>query len=609
MRGGDNLLFLIIAVLLIGYIIIKVLGVILIVVLCIGVAAFFSYYTYKGLSFIKLNSVQNAPNANKKKPSLNSDTIFCFSDQIEDIVSVYGIDIVKETRLVNVLKDLFPDRDNAEKFVIINSIIQSGTTTDLLNNCSINNIEYFVKVHTKRLGNQRINSNSDITELLYGFAIGCGVITKEEFEARVLGYSVGQYKENKRINNVDICLIIIGCLGLVLTPPVLFNYRASSLWQFLQVVISFSTIAPLLFYVLKKDKLNSVCGGVLLGLCVLHILLFLFGLNCFASNELSNYANFKTGLNEYELRDFMDSTEYYISYSVFSVIPSIILGAIVFLIGEYYLKERYGFDFWFGLLATLLLSIVPVIMYNTIPRQEITRMNERVKLANIETEKLINSHGNEYKELSFLDFKLGDDLLSYSHTEFEIINKSYYNEIPSFIDSIVNVSSKWDNLNADIYLMTSGNRILEIEVNTEQTTDSVIKMFTLKYGEPEKPIIPLYANDYFETKPMYIGNLVSHKSPRASYSFKNCQIIITDYSSKKYYKYEYNSEFKTTIIYRHNDYMQLQDALIRERERNDSIINKRMTDSINAVNKEEQERIEKLQKEHKENHIKAIKQI
>ena len=68
--------------------------------------------------------------------------------EISSIVSQYGTDIVIEERFVNILKDLYPDRDHPEKFEILKAIIAESISADMYTDCDATTAKSFLEKTT-----------------------------------------------------------------------------------------------------------------------------------------------------------------------------------------------------------------------------------------------------------------------------------------------------------------------------------------------------------------------------------------------------------------------------------------------------------------------------
>ena len=99
----------------------------------------------------------------------------------EQIVAKFGKDVLTEERFVNILQDLYPDRDNPAVFRIIKSMINDGYCSDLLS-CNKDNIQNFVS-KTSLAFNQKNGFDKQLVEnIIYSFAVGCGVISQKDIK-------------------------------------------------------------------------------------------------------------------------------------------------------------------------------------------------------------------------------------------------------------------------------------------------------------------------------------------------------------------------------------------------------------------------------------------
>ena len=100
----------------------------------------------------------------------------------EQIVAKFGKDILTEERFVNILQDLYPDRDNPAVFRIVKSMINDGIVSDLESTNKVN-----VSSIVARLGmslSQKYGYDKNLVEgILYSVAIGYGSITYSDYNA------------------------------------------------------------------------------------------------------------------------------------------------------------------------------------------------------------------------------------------------------------------------------------------------------------------------------------------------------------------------------------------------------------------------------------------
>lgn len=572
----------------------------------------FAYGTYQLMNSMKSKYPLNTHNNPQKRQSnikCDFDSTVFFSNQVKSVVSVYNKSIIEEKRFVNILRDLYPNRDKIALLSVLELLINEGVCSQLLN-CGRKDVLRFREKTVKWLNTINAGSEEYINQLIFGLAIGTKIISVEDFKKIENGSFV---PKDTKLTITDASLTLWGCAGLALLPLILILHRADIIWHIIYAIGVFLSIAPLLIYIMRNDKLASFSGGVFLILCFIHILLFLFGIHIFGNKELLSFADFNTGLNTTGLKDHLNSNAYIMSYVAFSITPSIIIGTVIFSL----LKDHHSFHIGIETVVGMILPILPfafaIFMYHQIPKTELQRLREQIETFNRESEQLMKIHSKENKELAFLGFKLGDDIVAYKSESLKSVNRHHH--IPQYIDSILYVEKEWDNLETSVYLFIKQNRILEIDVCTKQNPDSVKNLFITKYGKGEifverptyNETFKYYPYDYDIDNPFFAYDLsVLKKSAPMSFTFENCKIEIHNFHKEDYYVY---GDFSTLIVYSLNELATIISEDTRMREIQDSIANKRKNDSIVALQEEERRQLEQIEREKNENHRKAVNQI
>ena len=99
----------------------------------------------------------------------------------EQIVAKFGNDVLREDRFVNILQDMYPDRDNPAVFRIIKSMINDGYCSDLLS-CNKDNIQDLVSKTTLAFNKKNGYDKKLVENIIYSFAVGCGVISQNDIK-------------------------------------------------------------------------------------------------------------------------------------------------------------------------------------------------------------------------------------------------------------------------------------------------------------------------------------------------------------------------------------------------------------------------------------------
>ena len=171
------------------------------------------------------------------------------------------------------------------------------------------------------------------------------------------------------------------------------------------------------------------------------------------------------------------------------------------------------------------------------------------------------------------------------------------------------VTTDWDNELVYLYLYSNNNRIIAIEMKTDHKTDSLVSIYSNKYGEAE------HISDLDYSKYKYIKRHANEndldslfgESVVYTWTFKNAIVQISGHRKTESLGI-YDEGYKS-VLYFDNECNALLDkyrarvrALRQEQEKKENAEAQRIKDSVwQAVQKE---RLEK-----KQNHEKSIKQI
>jgi hypothetical protein len=94
----------------------------------------------------------------------------------EQIVARFGKDVLIEDRFVNIMQDMYPDRDNPALFKIVKSMNNDGFFSGLLT-CNKGNIQNYVSKIVSNLNKKNGFDKQLVESISYSIAIGCGVVT------------------------------------------------------------------------------------------------------------------------------------------------------------------------------------------------------------------------------------------------------------------------------------------------------------------------------------------------------------------------------------------------------------------------------------------------
>lgn len=277
-----------------------------------------------------------------------------------------------------------------------------------------------------------------------------------------------------------------------------------------------------------------------------------------------------------------------------------------------------AFSLSFFFFVGVIFYLIPVgtrLSYNA----QIKQLNERIDSINNNRLRIKDTRLKEYRVLSFADFKLGSSLDSCSL----VINSSYEyallqkDKVPykyelddikimgidysSIYDSLQYVSYEWDNEHIYIGLYFRKNRLLAIQFKTNHASDSIVSLYTHKYGESES-LMPrkeeldnsyayyVYDRVYMQNMEVeeyvaaeniwtYINALIyirqlNYEYCSVIYFDRQCEGILTDIETRKEMERRNFEKRRNDSIQRQQEYEQrLRDSeeRIRERKHKESI--------------------------------------
>lgn len=270
-----------------------------------------------------------------------------------------------------------------------------------------------------------------------------------------------------------------------------------------------------------------------------------------------------------------------------------------------------------GIVVTTI-QLAKIINY----RNDIKEFNQKVEIINQHKDSIRNERCKIERNLSFAQFGLGDNLSTClsiidKSAEYSIADISFnYSDLcvneedyQSIADTIVNVNSIWNNEEISIRLFFNDNKLFAIKYRTELTSvDSILSIYTKKYGEPEYTLKEYSEPTYDEE--MYIVNNIyyeedGHKwimeellTPHKYYwTYKKSLLIISaSYGSCSILYFDRNAENKLK--------KKKEEESAREKE-----LEKRRNDSIRRVEEHEQRLREEQKRREEINHQKSIEQI
>lgn len=548
--------------------------------------------------------------------------------EISAIVSQYGVDIVTEERFVNILKDLYPDRDHPEKFDILRALINDGINSEMIATVNANNARSKVEKKAKLLSAKYGYDQQDISQVLYCLCIGCDCISIDDYNAlkkqskpkptpsKPKGKpkpAPSPSKPNKpsiksSIRFKDLLGLAIAVCGLVSMPFICFALLESGWWPFFALIFlgifqfAINLVIGLMIYGNDFNSSDSTAPEIEAG----------FSVVCFCASIF--YISLPFILNN---KPYVDSVS---SLSFFLVI--ILCGANGFM---GYLGMSSSLDSYvhqtdikrvikaasLTLLAILLLfgllhsKLYIDRYYRTLKsNSDLKRYENEMKLA----ESIRKTRERNSIDLSFMDFSLGDSLRlcsqiinhnhgysSYKSHERLKLNGLDYSE---FIDTVLFAETDWDNEKTWLHLYFHDKELIAIEVLNNHSLDSLLSLYSKKYGNPER--IP--HRMYIYEKDNDIETYEKENLENYMWTFSNGIIQLIhdpDVFSFTYSRILYFDRRLENLLTEKNEKIRLRQL---ETARQDSLKKVRLEEENRRL------RIKEIEKQ-RENHVKSIKQI
>lgn len=572
--------------------------------------------------------------------------------EISSIVSQYGTDIVIEERFVNILKDLYPDRDHPEKFEILKAIIAESISADMYTDCDATTAKSFLEKKAQFLYRKYGYDSGDIKQVLACLCIGSGFITIDDYYATTTLNRIKPSPQKnpnpakpKAQNNpsptkptpkkkskdpLDLLSLIWSLVGLLVAPFIYLGLLTSGWWPFwaLSAVlfILLITIIPAINQNQKATASSPIVGGITAVVLCAAIFLTVAPFFTYWTRHTFDFCHLYYGFDVNEAPTILT----FIGGLAFSFVFSTFINTTN--ISHFSCKVIYNRNpskFWLGFCATLAVIFAVTVISFHLPDND--KHQEQLRYEddkyNLEQEKqrianLKDTRSKEDKVLSFMDFTLGGNfkeavkLIRNKKSQYQLdpddsSQPLYLNEInyTPIVDDAVSVTTDWDNELVYLYLYSNNNRIIAIEMKTDHKTDSLVSIYSNKYGEAE------HISDLDYSKYKYIKRHANEndldslfgESVVYTWTFKNAIVQISGHRKTESLGI-YDEGYKS-VLYFDNECNALLDkyrarvrALRQEQEKKENAEAQRIKDSVwQAVQKE---RLEK-----KQNHEKSIKQI
>lgn len=587
-----------------------------------------------------------------------------------NIIKKFGTGIIYEERFVNVLSDLSPGKNEPAVFKIIRSALQDDLLKPVLI-ANAKNIEHQVATASTALTKQYGYDQSLVEGILFSLAIGYGTITDTQYNAlkaqknkpskkqlppsqntkpNTNKPSNGKQHPNKNNANGDfiplqqIAFLSLAILGVLVSPIVYAGslcsiknvpLGATIFVALIQFLTTFPISVVLATYI--QDTQKKISPTLLGGYVALHIIaigFWAFFPFFFGFEDVHYYFGYKPNKDGFPVGAvFLNAFCAFFLYArideTFRLISSSTNKTKIKLseqLASYFklspFKKGFRIVSMIFLCCGLFMIIYPLLP--NVTRSKVEAFDLRNEAINKKKDKLREERSKNERDLSFAQYHLGD---SYSSCidkipetdEFSTDSKSLLTidgiDYFSMTDSVVKIKSQWNNENVEIELYFNNSNLFAISFEPHNTrADSIVSIYTEKYGEPEYHLLTYYEMyGHSNDKKTFYRNMAgrdylvtpTYKSFNPSdyfWTFKNSLINIHT-----------NTGYYAEITYLDRRIEHIQKEKIKEQERLRLEAEKRQNDSIQKAQEEaerielERQRREELERER--NHQRSIEQI
>ena len=379
----------------------------------------------------------------------------------EQIVAKFGRNVLAEERFVNILQDLYPDRDNPAIYRIIKTMINEGIASEL-ESANKGNVSSIVAKLGLSLSQKYGYDNSLVEGLIYSLAIGCGSITYSDYNALFAPSKQNQPKQkpqqqktpNKKqnkpapskqpLNNRNqqptrynittkyVFLLLFGYIVLFFSPAIYLGLtHQADWWPFIAIIpIAFLHFLAIIMVgtEISEDYINQpmpLVGGLYAGLAICAILFWMFcpivfGFGFIDFDKILDYYGFHGNAESPTIISIFLSL--FCAFSCFVFVPDAIefSGIKIPTNSKFsnnckiiFRNKLFRKGFLFTCIFFLIVGIIGLIMPffgEMMQNYKIDRYNEKVESINSKNNKLKKERSNCYRALSFGIFKLGSSL-------------------------------------------------------------------------------------------------------------------------------------------------------------------------------------------------------
>lgn len=464
-------------------------------------------------------------------------------DEILFVVSQYGKNIVTDSRFVRVLKDLYPDRDNPDKFSIIRELISHGVVSNLIK-CKKNTLQAFVEKYSLTFSSKYGFSKDDVSIILYSIAEAVNIITSEECNSYInpLVKKPQPNPRNPQPSNMqcnfkssELLAIIWAVIGLLVTPLIYIKLLSNGWWPFWAITVTaianlFTFVPGLIAIMGQKGSIKKSSNPIIVGafafIGISHAIFFIFApfvidwtseLFDLQLNYWFGYAHHK----EYSTSFGEPGAHYEHGFET----PSI----LTFLLGVFYAlvvlvsydsevtsidikslyknkKKEFLKGFWcLGIVLVIITLIITSIFFIS-PKIALINYENRIKAEHQQFENELKkvdairkSREGKQIDMSFKDFFMGQgfeqcNAIITDIPEYTKIEDSYLKDDLFTIDSIDYIqvvdttlcaTTEWDNTKTTTYLFFNNKKLIGIRLELVYELDSLVSLYSKKYGKPE----------------------------------------------------------------------------------------------------------------------------
>lgn len=594
-------------------------------------------------------------------------------DATTQIVKQFGKGMIFEQRFVNVLSDLAPGRTEPAVFKIIKSSIQDGLLKPVLN-ANAKSIEHQVATATATLSKQYGYDHSLVEGILFSLAIGYGTITTAQYNALKALKNKPTKKQtppsqnnnpnpnqpnkqtnspNKQPNKYDstekkTAILLWGIIGLLASPIVYALQINVNLWwplptSIVIAIIHLITVFPVSIafddtQLAKPNKVHPALQGAFCSLYIIAIFFWIVFPFFWGLESVQSYWGFTPNKESFP----------WLITILGNIFCALVLGTglsqTVAKFSPNWRKNQGKFSdnfndlynnhiFRKGFFAVFAIFIIEGIYFFSIPivkehiyKQQIETYNKQINALNHHSDSIRNERIKTKRDLSFAQFKLGesysaciskikkeDSFSVYSDRGIDhlIMNQKDY---ISIVDSIVNLRTDWNNEKITIYMYFSNQRLVAIEFSPEETnSDSLLSVYTSKYGEPESYLSKYVPSEYEGSKSDYYSiaySIMDDKLVPDQYywTYKN-SILRIDYRKGDYsYKHGHYND-AANIIYFDRAIENFLQKHNEEQTRKAREYQKRQNDSLRLVREAEERQRQEQRLQEELNHQRSMEQI